>query len=218
MRAAASSPCIFLPLFFCLVVGFAIVVHGHSEQDQETPEDVSYVTCGSLIKLKHVPTGYRLHSPEVNYGSSGSGQQAVTTIQDPADTDSFWLVRGRNGHACKQGTPIKQGMAFTLEHASSGRMLHSHLHLSPLSRQKEVSCFDGNDSGDNWILQNEGGKWRRDQVVRIKHADVGCYLSSSRRYKYQRAITGQLEVSCDDQPTDDTQWVVEEGIYFEVRA
>ena len=31
----------------------------------------------------------------------------MTTIQDPADTDSFWLVRGRNGHACKQGYALQ---------------------------------------------------------------------------------------------------------------
>ena len=59
--------------------------------------DLSVVTCGSVIKLSHIPSGlqsatghslkmhqncscppgYRLHSHEVKYGS-GSGQQSVT--------------------------------------------------------------------------------------------------------------------------------------------
>ena len=38
------------------------------------PAELSYVTCGSVIKLQHEDTGFFLHSHEVNYGS-GSKQQ-----------------------------------------------------------------------------------------------------------------------------------------------
>ena len=43
--------------------------------------EYSAVTCGSTIKLRHIRSGYRLHSHEVSYGDSGSGQQSVTGVQ-----------------------------------------------------------------------------------------------------------------------------------------
>jgi dolichyl-phosphate-mannose--protein O-mannosyl transferase len=43
--------------------------------------DLTYVTCGSVIKLQHVATEHRLHSHQVNYGG-GSGQQSVTGLPD----------------------------------------------------------------------------------------------------------------------------------------
>ena len=43
--------------------------------------------------------------------------------------------------------PVPCGSSIRLRHANTKNYLHSHLHLSPLSRQQEVSCFDGEDSG-----------------------------------------------------------------------
>lgn len=51
------------------------------------------VTCGSVIKLKHVATGFDLHSHDISYGS-GSGQQSVTGYEDTSDANSLWTVRG----------------------------------------------------------------------------------------------------------------------------
>lgn len=51
------------------------------------------VTCGSVLKLMHVNTKYRLHSHEIPYGT-GSGQQSVTGFPKGDDTNSFWVVRG----------------------------------------------------------------------------------------------------------------------------
>ena len=45
------------------------------------------------MKLKHVATGYDLHSHEISYGS-GSGQQSVTGFQDTSDANSLWVVTG----------------------------------------------------------------------------------------------------------------------------
>lgn len=45
------------------------------------------------MKLKHVSTGYDLHSHEISYGS-GSGQQSVTGFQDTSDANSLWVVSG----------------------------------------------------------------------------------------------------------------------------
>lgn len=74
-----------------------------SMEEEDDPDITNYVTCGSLIKLKHTATGYRLHSHQVSYGS-GSGQQSVTTISSNDDPNSFWMVRGAQGKKrCKQG-------------------------------------------------------------------------------------------------------------------
>ncbi len=50
--------------------------HDHDEHHSHGQE---MVTCGSLIKLRHASTGFRLHSHQVAYGS-GSGQQSVTGV------------------------------------------------------------------------------------------------------------------------------------------
>ncbi|ONK60439.1 uncharacterized protein A4U43_C08F18470, partial [Asparagus officinalis] len=47
------------------------------------------VTYGSLIKLMHEKTKFRLHSHDVPYGS-GSGQQSVTGFPDVDDANSYW--------------------------------------------------------------------------------------------------------------------------------
>lgn len=60
------------------------------------------VTCGSTIKLANQPTGYRLHSHGVTYGS-GSGQQSITAFPEADDSNSFWFVQGGNGNSCKRG-------------------------------------------------------------------------------------------------------------------
>ncbi len=42
--------------------------HGHEEEEEEEVEDsqvTKIVTCGSVLKLKHIGTGYRLHSHQV---------------------------------------------------------------------------------------------------------------------------------------------------------
>lgn len=48
------------------------------------------VTYGSVIKLQHDRTKYRLHSHEVPYGS-GSGQQSVTGFPGVEDANSYWV-------------------------------------------------------------------------------------------------------------------------------
>jgi len=45
--------------------------------------DYSRVTFGSAIKLQHRPSGFRLHSHQIKWGS-GSGQQSVTGFEGSA--------------------------------------------------------------------------------------------------------------------------------------
>ncbi|RWW11588.1 hypothetical protein BHE74_00020878 [Ensete ventricosum] len=48
------------------------------------------ITYGSVIKLMHERTKYRLHSHDVPYGS-GSGQQSVTGSPEVDDSNSYWV-------------------------------------------------------------------------------------------------------------------------------
>lgn len=45
-------------------------------------------------------------------------------------------------------TPIKCGQTIRLQHLSTGRNLHSHTFVSPLSRNLEVSAFGERGEGD----------------------------------------------------------------------
>jgi dolichyl-phosphate-mannose--protein O-mannosyl transferase len=132
-----------------------------AEAEEEPEADFTKVTCGSVIKLKHVPTSHRLHSHKVSYGT-GSGQQSVTGVADAADPNryrcslldslllmnlfSLWLVKSGHGTAkCLQGNVLRDGDVVRFEHVNTGKYLHSHLHQSPLSGQQEVSAYLGHD-------------------------------------------------------------------------
>ncbi|KVH99026.1 hypothetical protein Ccrd_022717, partial [Cynara cardunculus var. scolymus] len=144
------------------------------------------ITYGSVIKLMHEKTKFRLHSHDVPYGS-GSGQQSVTGFPN--------IVRPMLETSVKQGDNIKGGTIIRLQHMKTRKWLHSHLHASPISGNLEVSCFgdEGNsDTGDYWRVEIEGsGKtWRQDQRIRLRHV---CGVREKRA---------------------DNVWLAAEGIYF----
>ncbi|GFP82789.1 stromal cell-derived factor 2-like protein [Phtheirospermum japonicum] len=144
------------------------------------------ITYGSVIKLMHEKTKFRLHSHDVPYGS-GSGQQSVTGFPNVDDSNSYWIVRPTQDSSAKQGDAIKSGELIKLQHMKTRKWLHSHLHASPISGNLEVSCFgnDGqSDTGDYWRLEIEGsGKtWRQDQRIRLRHVDTGGYLHTEGVY------------------------------------
>lgn len=190
------------------------------EPESDDPDIVNVVTCGSVIKLKHEATGYRLHSHQVSYGS-GSGQQSVTSVPNSDDNNSLWVVRGAHGKKrCKQGVPIKNGDVIRLQHLSTKTNLHSHYHASPLSKQQEVSCFgpDGNgDTSDNWRVVASTPQWERGKVIELQHADTDQYLHSH-NMKFKHPIPGQQEVTCFPHSNANTKWFTAEGIYFPPRA
>jgi dolichyl-phosphate-mannose--protein O-mannosyl transferase len=172
----------------------------------------TFVTCGSIIKLRHASTQARLHSHNIPYGS-GSGQQSVTGNPSNSDPNSYWLVQGPFGkpESCQPGTTLKSGDIITLHHVRTGMNLHSHLHRSPITGQQEVSCFTG-DTGDNWKVDTTG-LWKRDAVVRLIHADTGKWLHSH-NHKYGHPINGQQEITCFHEQNKDNNWVAAEGIYY----
>ncbi|KAK7859095.1 stromal cell-derived factor 2-like protein [Quercus suber] len=80
------------------------------------------ITYGSVLKLMHERSKFRLHSHDVPYGS-GSGQQSI--------------VRPEPGTSAKQGDTIKSGTIIRLQHMRTRKWLHSHLHASPISGNLE---------------------------------------------------------------------------------
>ena len=185
---------------------------------------LTQVTCGSAIKLVHAPSGRLLHSHDVKYGS-GSGQHSVTSVTARADPGSLWLVRGpapapgAPASPCPPGTPVKAGSPIRLQHAQSGRWLHSHAFPSPLTRNQEVSAFGGathSDAGDVWSVELEKGvpAWTRGSPVRLRHTVTGAFLASPDR-AYGHPIAGQHEV-CARKGSD--PWRAEEGVYLKQQA
>ncbi|XP_047314665.1 stromal cell-derived factor 2-like protein [Impatiens glandulifera] len=177
------------------------------------------ITYGSVIKLMHEKTKFRLHSHDVPYGS-GSGQQSVTGFSTVEDSNSYWIVRNAADKSAKQGDSIKSGSSIRLQHMKTRKWLHSHLHASPISGNLEVSCYGGeneSDTGDYWKVEIEGnGKtWRQGQRVRLHHVDTGGYLHSHDK-KYTRIAGGQQEVCGVKEKKADNVWLAAEGVYLPV--
>nr|GEU78724.1 2-methylene-furan-3-one reductase-like [Tanacetum cinerariifolium] len=171
------------------------------------------ITYGSMLKLMHEKTRFRLHSHDVPYGS-GSGQQSVTGFPNVDDANSYWIVRPVPETSAKQGDSIKSGSIIRLQHMKTRRWLHSHLHASPISGNLEVSCFgdDGNsDTGDYWRLEivGSGKTWRQDQRIRLLHVDTSGYLHSHDK-KYSRIAGGQQEVCGVREKRADNVWLAVE--------
>ncbi|KAK9677303.1 hypothetical protein RND81_11G134900 [Saponaria officinalis] len=202
--------------FFSLAIFLFLSLDSDFSTVSAAPEGVE-VTYGSVIKLMHERTKYRLHSHDVPYGS-GSGQQSVTGFPNVDDSNSYWVVKPVPNTSAKQGDTIKSGALVRLQHMKTRKWLHSHLHASPISGNLEVSCFGGendSDTGDHWKLEIEGkgNVWRQDQKVRLQHVDTGGYLHSHDK-RYQRIAGGQQEVCGVREKGRDNVWLAAEGVYL----
>eukprot|EP00026_Physarum_polycephalum_P018167 Phypoly_transcript_19655.p1 GENE.Phypoly_transcript_19655~~Phypoly_transcript_19655.p1 ORF type:complete len:227 (+),score=35.51 Phypoly_transcript_19655:36-683(+) len=201
-----------LSLLFVVLV-FACAVLGDDDD-----VEVNTVTCGSAVKLQHAYSNFRLHSHKVSYGS-GSGQQSVTGIESADDNNSLWVVKGPHGTHCPQGKVVKHGDSIRLQHLSTRRNLHSHLHKSPFTKQNEVSCYlegDEGDTGDIWKVETKAGsgEWMRNEPVMFLHVDTGAYLHANPGSKYQHPIPGQIEITGFGGKHKDSEWKTAEGVYF----
>jgi len=195
--------------------------HDHSHDDNDEVE-ITSVTCGSVIKLRHISSGYRLHSHKVSYGS-GSGQQSITGFEGADDQNSFWVVKGPHGAHCPQGKAVKHGDTIRLQHLTSRKNLHSHTHRSPFTKQNEVSGYlegDEGDTGDHWKVEMKSGsgEWLRDEPVYFLHVDTNSYLHANPAMKFQHPIPGQIEITgFTPKNNKDNEWKTEEGVYFPER-
>ncbi|KAF9919463.1 Stromal cell-derived factor 2-like protein 1 [Linnemannia zychae] len=200
----------------CLALAATIVT---ASSVPEIDDEFQKVTCGSSIKLTHEKTGFKLLSHQIPYGS-GSGQQSVTAVSGKDDTNSLWLVMAQLGSTCARGEPVPCGSTIRLKHINTKKLLHSHHHRSPMSGGYEVSAYEGQDDGDNWVVECVANKkdtfWTREAAIKLKHQGTGMYLSTSSRHVYGNPIPGHQEVSAhraDHQQAEQT-WSAQEGIYF----
>ncbi|EGG23750.1 hypothetical protein DFA_05885 [Cavenderia fasciculata] len=205
----------------CLVL---VNIISANEGDQYEDHAITKVTYGSIIKLLHSNSKYRLHSHKVSYGSGngGSGQQSVTGFADGNDPNSLWVIKGAHGENQPQGKVVKKGDTIRLLHLNTKKNLHSHAAVSPLTKNNEVSCFgeEGQgDGGDNWRVETIDGSdiWMRGQPIRLYHLDTKFYLHANPNAKYQHPIPGQMEVCGIAKKDNDNKWQTEEGVYFEER-
>ena len=177
--------------------------------------DFLNITFASAVKLTHKASSFKLHSHKVNY-ASGSQQQSVTAFPEPDDPNSLFIVLGQKGDIATRGTPIPCGSVIRLKHLATQKFLHSHLHESPLSRNQEVSAYEGEDTGDHWKVacSKSDDFWQRERSVRLVHVDTDQYLTSSKRHTFGNPIPGQLEVYASSSANSDNVWVAQEGIYF----
>ena len=183
-------------------------------------ENASVVSCGSIVKLRNAETLRHLHSFQVNYGS-GSGQQAVVGTNAGDSGESMWIVRDDGSTACPQGTPIQSGFKLRLQHAKTGKWLHSHNHKSPLSGNQEVSCFGSSkqsDPGDVWVVEfKDKPVWEQDMPVALRHEATGAYLGSGKK-EYGNPIAGYSEMYASKGKGKDHQFLATDGVYIHSSA
>jgi dolichyl-phosphate-mannose--protein O-mannosyl transferase len=90
--------------------------------------------------------------------------------------------------------PIMCGDIIRLTNVGTSRMLHSHDIQSPLSKQQEVSIFEGDDSGNNFkveCLESNDHIWRRGESVHLLHIDTWKYLGGSKDAEFNVRTCGQ---------------------------
>lgn len=115
---------------------------------------------GSKLTLKNMGYGGGLLHSHVQTYPVGSNQQQVTCYHYK-DTNNDWIITPRWEDPAYDETStdlrhLKNGDIIRLVHASTGRNLHSHPVVAPVTKQNhEVSCY-GNatvgDSNDYWVV------------------------------------------------------------------
>ncbi|KAJ8261470.1 hypothetical protein COCON_G00171930 [Conger conger] len=156
-----------------------------------------------------------LHSHDVKYGS-GSGQQSVTGVETVEDSNSYWRISGRAAEPCQRGAPIQCGQSIRITHANTGRNLHTHHFVSPLSGNQEVSAFGEDGEGDDldvWTVVCSGALWGRDEAVRFKHPGTSVFLSITGE-QYGHPIRGQREVHGMHTANHNNYWRAMEGVFI----
>ena len=204
----------------------------------ELPGTVEQVYLGSQITLRQVRSeGGYLHSHASMY-PEGSKQQQVTTYHHRDDNNVFIIRR-----AFEQGVTyvkkqederellniLKNGDRIRLEHASTGRFIHSHNVQPPLSDKDhhfEISGYGHNpqnfsDTNDNWrieIVDDYGNPvLKRDKEpvkaikmnVRLVHSNIGCVLTAHNKPLPEWGFK-QSEVTCGREALKtDGIWTIE---------
>ncbi|RKP37413.1 MIR motif-containing protein, partial [Dimargaris cristalligena] len=149
---------------------------------------------------------------------TGSGQRSVTGLDKKAGAAGYWVVYAPVSSPLTSADPTPQrgdkvpcGAVVRLQHPESTTFLHSHRFQSPISNQQEVSAFDGQDEGDNWVIECAQGTqyWSREKRVALRHQVTNYYLAADSQYKYNSPIPGQLEIFGQPRSNDNSQWMAQ---------
>ncbi|XP_072921390.1 uncharacterized protein [Hemitrygon akajei] len=113
--------------------------------------DLSYVTCGSVIKLLNTLRNVRLHSHEVKYGS-GNGQQSVTGVTDANDSNSYWRIRGKSDIVCQRGTYWERKNSVRFKRTVTEVLLSTtgEQYERPINGQCEVHGLQYSNQYNSW--------------------------------------------------------------------
>ena len=98
---------------------------------------------GAAIRLIHQATNCALHS-HAGYPSPSTGQQEVTCF-GARDANDVWTVEIVDGQPF-----LNEGVQLRLIHQVTNHALHSH--GIPMDGQQEVTCYEGRDQNDVWVV------------------------------------------------------------------
>ncbi|KAF9448288.1 glycosyltransferase family 39 protein [Macrolepiota fuliginosa MF-IS2] len=192
----------------------------------QNPLDIAF---GSKLTLKNMGWGGGLLHSHVQTYPVGSNQQQVTCYHYK-DSNNDWTVLPTWDEPAYNPNGeirfVKDGDFVRLSHPSTGRNLHSHTVLAPVTKLNyEVSGYGNETVGDVhdiWQVEvvddiKRGKLGAEDRVhslttrLRFRHNQLGCYLRAANAVLPQWGFK-QVEVSCDKEnnPADmHTYWNVE---------
>ncbi|CED82274.1 glycosyltransferase family 39 protein [Phaffia rhodozyma] len=185
---------------------------------------------GSKVTLKNVGYGGGLLHSHIQTYPVGSFQQQVTCYHYKDDNNQWVITPTWEADPIGSEDDIKflqDGDIVRLVHAATGRNLHSHPVVAPVTKtNNEVSCY-GNatigDANDYWVIEvvDDTVRGKKDEVkkrihslttrMRIRHLNSGCYIRAANGVLPQWGFK-QIEVSCDkdNNPKDPhTYWNIE---------
>jgi dolichyl-phosphate-mannose--protein O-mannosyl transferase len=186
-----------------------------SHSFEEFKGDKAQISIGyyTMVKLQDRKTHLYLSSVDFSY-SNGSHQQMVRAITKGSLAETYWTIWPLPTQTdIPQGRPVECGGRIRLQHAVTGRWLHSHAIPGHFGSGYEVSCFEGSDSGDFWDLECED-TWTLASAARFKHTDTGFYLSVNASSVHPKEFGGENEVFGSEE-AGESAWILGGGIFVD---
>ena len=176
----------------------------------------------SPVAYVHCSGGY------TNTWCSDPSGNGLTDRIDVFPDGTIWMEAGSEFWA-KEGSPaaielhdedkepfvpfLCYGARIKMRHVETGCRLHSHPHYYPEgSNQQQVTCFEGSDDNDWWLIKAEhdgeakSGTVNDGAIIRLEHCETNRNLHS---HEISSAVTGQGEVSCYGHGDANDNWRVD---------
>ncbi|XP_012275961.1 protein O-mannosyl-transferase 2 isoform X2 [Orussus abietinus] len=200
---------------------FQSLLEGNSLYNATMPRQLAY---GAKITLKnHRTGGGYLHSHWHLYPEGiGARQQQITTYSHK-DDNNLWMVKKYDTEDIpSEPHLVKHGDLVRLEHVITGRNLHSHKEVAPVSKKHyqvtgygEEGVGDANDVWKIVILNGKEGDIVETVTSKLKfvHYLHHCVLTCSGKTLPNWAYN-QQEVSCNPNMRDkNSLWNIEDNNY-----